>query len=87
VIFEEKGGDPTKISFGGWQVTGLCSFVSEDHPSIDLESWDKTFNNTSEGKTALQLTCPESMAISYIKFAGYGDPSGSCGTYSQGNCH
>ena len=87
VIFEEKGGDPMKISFGRRRVTGLCGFVSEDYPSVDLESWDKSFNNTSEGKAALQLTCPESMAISSIKFASYGNPSGTCGTYSQGNCH
>jgi len=87
VIFEEKGGDPTKISFGRRRVTGICGFVSEDHPSIDLESWDKSLNNTIEVKAALQLTCPESMSISSIKFASYGNPSGSCGTYSQGNCH
>ncbi|ONK73107.1 uncharacterized protein A4U43_C04F27330 [Asparagus officinalis] len=87
VIFEEKGGDPTKISFGRRKVTGLCGFVSEDYPSINLESWDKNMNNASEDAVALHLTCPESTVISSIKFASYGNPSGSCGTYTRGSCH
>lgn len=87
VIFEEKGGDPTKISFGRRRATSLCGFISEDYPSIDLETWDNGFNDASEGRTVLQLTCPESSVISSIKFASYGNPSGSCGAYSAGNCH
>lgn len=89
VIFEEKGGDPTKISFGRRRATGLCSFRSEDYPSMDLESWDKAFNITSEGSAAFKLACPgpEGSVISSIKFASYGNPSGSCGNYSTGTCH
>lgn len=87
VILEEKGGDPTKVSFVRRRVTGLCSFVSEDYPSIDLESWETSFNNRHEGMANLQLTCPKSTIISSIKFASYGNPSGTCGTYNQGSCH
>lgn len=87
VIFEEKGGDPTKITFARRRVTTICSFVSEDYPSMDLESWDKSISYSSGNRTGLHLNCPESTVISSIRFASYGSPSGTCGTYSPGTCH
>ncbi|CAN1802615.1 Beta-galactosidase 10 [Linum perenne] len=33
VIFEEKGGDPTKIKFSKRRTSGVCASVSEDYPS------------------------------------------------------
>ncbi|KAL6524620.1 Beta-galactosidase 10 [Orobanche hederae] len=36
VIFEEEGGDPTKIRFSKRKVSSVCTHVSEDHPSFNL---------------------------------------------------
>lgn len=87
VIFEEKGGDPTKITFSKRQVIGLCGFVSTDYPSMDLESWDQSIKSNNGDKAAMHLQCPEGMLISSITFASFGNPSGTCRYYRQGSCH
>ena len=85
VIFEEIGGDPTKISFTTKQVGSLCSHVSESHPPpVDMWTTDQT--GTNVGPT-LSLECPSpNQVISSINFASFGTPQGSCGTYSHGIC-
>ncbi|XP_047259105.1 beta-galactosidase 9-like [Capsicum annuum] len=35
----------------------------------------------------MHLQCDEGHTISSIEFASYGDPNGSCQTFSQGKCH
>ncbi|OVA19360.1 D-galactoside/L-rhamnose binding SUEL lectin domain [Macleaya cordata] len=85
VIFEEKGGDPTKIKFSRRKVTGVCALILEDHPSV--ESWNKDIKVNNESKATLQLKCPDSTLISSIKFASFGTPTGKCGSYSKGDCH
>ncbi|XP_058097474.1 beta-galactosidase 10 isoform X1 [Magnolia sinica] len=87
VIFEEKGGEPTKISFSRRLAKGACGLVSEDYPSINVESWDNISKFNGEAKAALQLTCPENTVISSIRFASFGTPSGTCGSYQKGKCH
>lgn len=87
VIFEEKGGDPTKISFSRRVVTGVCGFISDNYPFGDLDSWDKNSEFNGEAKVTLQLKCPESKLISSIRFASFGTPNGTCGSYLKGNCH
>lgn len=87
VVFEEKGGDPTKISLGRRLVTKICGFISENYPTADLDSWDQNTDQTGEGKGTLRLSCPENTIISSVNFASYGNPSGSCGHFSTGNCH
>uniref|UniRef100_A0A1D1Y0M8 Beta-galactosidase n=3 Tax=Anthurium amnicola TaxID=1678845 RepID=A0A1D1Y0M8_9ARAE len=87
VIFEERGGDPTKISFSRRLVTGICSFVQEDYPSMDFESQDKSVNVDGDAKATLSLKCPGGTMISNIRFASFGTPSGRCGSYLQGDCH
>ncbi|XP_020572692.1 beta-galactosidase 3 isoform X2 [Phalaenopsis equestris] len=87
VIFEEKGGDPTKITFSRRRVSNICSFVSEDYPFVDLENWENAIRSTSDGRATLHLACPASTSISSIRFASYGNPSGVCGSYQQGICH
>lgn len=85
VIFEEKGGDPTKITFSRRAVSSVCSVVSEHYPSIDLESWDKSITNDATAK--VQLSCPKGKNISSVKFASLGNPSGTCRSYQKGSCH
>ncbi|KAK4567104.1 hypothetical protein RGQ29_003086 [Quercus rubra] len=84
VIFEEKGGDPTKIKFSRRKISGVCALVAEDYPSV--ESWLESAND-NKTKTSAYLKCPESTRISTIKFASFGTPTGTCGSYSKGDCH
>nr|BAB86232.1 putative beta-D-galactosidase [Oryza sativa Japonica Group] len=87
VIFEEKGGDPTKITFSRRTVASVCSFVSEHYPSIDLESWDRNTQNDGRDAAKVQLSCPKGKSISSVKFVSFGNPSGTCRSYQQGSCH
>jgi hypothetical protein len=34
-----------------------------------------------------RITCPSGSIISAIRFASYGNPEGSCGSYTEGPCH
>ncbi|CAN6440042.1 unnamed protein product [Victoria cruziana] len=83
VIFEEKGGDPTKISFSRRLVTGACGLVSEDYPSLKTTP----DNRKNSNKASLHLACPDGTRISSIKFASFGTPTGKCGSYKRGTCH
>lgn len=86
VIFEEKGGDPSKIEFSRRKITGVCALVAENYPSIDLESWNEG-SGSNKTVTTVHLGCPEDTHISSVKFASFGNPTGACGSYTQGNCH
>ncbi|PKA64758.1 Beta-galactosidase 3 [Apostasia shenzhenica] len=87
VIFEEKGGDPMKITFSRRRITSICGFVSEDYPSIDLDNWQNAIGSNGGGRASLHLVCHGNASISSIKFASYGNPSGACGSYQRGTCH
>lgn len=86
MIFEEKGGDPLKIKFSRRKITGVCAIVAENYPSIDLESWHEG-NGSNNTIATVHLRCPEGTHISTVNFASFGNPTGSCGSYTQGNCH
>lgn len=82
VLFEEVGGDPTRVSFALRKAGSLCAHVSQSHPPpVDAV-------NTAQKKDAvLHLECPHSdHVISSVKFASFGTPHGTCGSYSHGNC-
>ncbi|MFQ6635900.1 hypothetical protein Gotur_013209 [Gossypium turneri] len=83
VIFEEKGGDPTKITFSKRKISGLCSLIAEDFPMVDQAPVRKG----GSGKSAAHLKCPKNTLISNVKFASFGNPTGKCGSYSMGECH
>ncbi|XP_031250570.1 beta-galactosidase 3-like [Pistacia vera] len=70
VIFEEKGGDPTKIKFAKRKISGMCALVGEDYPLATVN-----------------LKCPKNSSISEVKFASFGNPEGTCGSYRKGHCH
>lgn len=86
VLFEEIGGDPTQLSFGTRQVESLCSHVSESHPS-PVDMWSSDSKEGRKLRPRLSLECPfPNQVISSIKFASYGRPSGTCGSFSHGSC-
>lgn len=85
VLFEHFGGDPSKISFVMRQTGSVCAQVSEAHPA-QIDSWSSQQPMQRFGP-ALRLECPkEGQVISSVKFASFGTPSGTCGSYSHGEC-
>ncbi|KAL3518368.1 hypothetical protein ACH5RR_020957 [Cinchona calisaya] len=87
VLFEEEGGDPTQISFATRQIDRLCSVVDETHPPpMNTFASNNITGNTTVPK--VNLGCPNpNGVIAEIKFAGFGNPKGSCGSFSRGDCN
>lgn len=86
VLFEEMGGDPTQISFATRQIGSLCSQVSESHP-IPVDIWTSAQEAAKRAGPTMLLECPSpNQAISSIKFASFGTPGGTCGSFSHGRC-
>ncbi|CAI9105117.1 OLC1v1003974C1 [Oldenlandia corymbosa var. corymbosa] len=88
VLFEQIGGDPTQISFATKQSGSLCSTVSESHP-MPVDMWNTLDQDSSSEKAGptLSLECPHpNEVISSIKFASFGTPEGTCGSFSHGKC-
>uniref|UniRef100_A0A0D3FE80 beta-galactosidase n=2 Tax=Oryza TaxID=4527 RepID=A0A0D3FE80_9ORYZ len=86
VVFEELGGDSSKIALAKRTVSGVCADVSEYHPNI--KNWQIESYGEPEFHTAkVHLKCAPGQTISAIKFASFGTPLGTCGTFQQGECH
>ncbi|XP_022157753.1 beta-galactosidase 10 [Momordica charantia] len=85
VIFEEKGGDPTKIRLSKRKITVVCAHLGVGHPLI--ESSSEVENIRRMNKSSVHLKCPHNTRIATIKFASFGTPQGTCGSYSIGDCH
>ncbi|CAH9072943.1 unnamed protein product [Cuscuta europaea] len=87
VLFEEAGGNPTKISFVTRETPSVCSRISESHPTpIDMWVPSEEDAGMQAGPT-MSLECPlPNQLISSINFASFGTPQGRCGSYSHGKC-
>ncbi|KAK7346392.1 hypothetical protein VNO80_20910 [Phaseolus coccineus] len=87
VIFEELGGDPSKISLVKRSVSSVCADVSEYHPNI--KNWHiESYGKSEEFRPPkVHLHCSPGQTICSIKFASFGTPLGTCGNYVQGACH
>ncbi|KAL9436863.1 hypothetical protein AB3S75_022834 [Citrus x aurantiifolia] len=77
VIFEEKGGDPTRIRFSRRNISSICGLVAANEDG----------NESSNSNAAVHLKCPKNRSISTVKFASFGTPTGKCGSFSMGDCH
>jgi hypothetical protein len=89
VLFEETGGDPSKISLEVHYTKAICSRISENYYP-PLSAWSHlTSGHVSVDTVApeLHLQCDDGHVISQIKFASYGTPSGDCQNFSKGKCH
>ncbi|XVF15839.1 hypothetical protein REPUB_Repub09cG0190900 [Reevesia pubescens] len=87
VLFEELGGDPSRISLVKRSVSSVCAEVSEYHPNI--KNWQiESYGKAQEfHRPKVHLHCSPGQSISFIKFASFGTPLGTCGSYQQGPCH
>ncbi|KAL6974535.1 hypothetical protein U1Q18_028720 [Sarracenia purpurea var. burkii] len=86
VVFEEWGGDPTGISLVRRTTGSVCADVYEGQPTL------KNWHMLASGKVdklqpKVHLGCARRQKISQIKFASYGLPQGTCGSYREGSCH
>ncbi|MFS8010460.1 putative beta-galactosidase [Helianthus anomalus] len=87
VLFEELGGDPRRITLTKRSMTSVCADMFEYHTNIT--NWQ----TESNGKTLpirrpkIHLQCGPGLLISSIKFASFGTPIGTCGTFQRGTCH
>ncbi|KAL3621849.1 Beta-galactosidase 3 [Castilleja foliolosa] len=88
VLFEEVGGDPTRINVVKRSVTSVCAAVSEYHPNIKNWRMEGYGIKTQDfDKPKVHLRCGPGQSISLIKFASFGTPLGTCGTFQEGTCH
>ncbi|MCD9641017.1 Beta-galactosidase 10 [Datura stramonium] len=87
VILEETGGDPSQVRFSIRKISGACGHLSEDHPSFDVEYLQGSEIENNKNRATLRLKCPTNTNISAVKFASFGNPTGTCGSYMQGDCH
>lgn len=87
VLFEEIGGDASKISLVKRATTSVCASAQEQHPTV--VNWHTDSNGESEmlRQAKIHLECAAGQTISGIKFASFGTPSGTCGAYQLGTCH
>jgi hypothetical protein len=84
------GGDPTQISFATKQTgSNLCLTVSQSHPPpVDTWTSDSKISNRNRTRPVLSLKCPISTQVIFsIKFASFGTPKGTCGSFTQGHCN
>jgi hypothetical protein len=88
VLFEEVGGDPTKISFTTRNTGSLCTHVSEMHPpQVNSGVYSEKMVGRQKPGPMVHLTCPgPDQIINEIRFASFGTPQGTCGSYSHGEC-
>ncbi|KAG5089440.1 hypothetical protein JHK86_002052 [Glycine max] len=87
VVFEELGGDPSKISLVKRSVSSVCADVSEYHPNIRNWHIDSYGKSEEFHPPKVHLHCSPGQTISSIKFASFGTPLGTCGNYEKGVCH
>ncbi|KAG6776519.1 hypothetical protein POTOM_020032 [Populus tomentosa] len=88
VVFEELGGDASKISLVKRSTTSVCADAFEHHPA--MENYNTESNGESERnlhQAKVHLRCAPGQSISAIKFASFGTPTGTCGSFQEGTCH
>jgi hypothetical protein len=84
VVFEEWGGDPSGIALVKRTTGSVCADIYEGQPT--LKSWGM-INSGKTNRPKAHLWCPPGQKISQIKFASYGLPQGTCGSFQEGSCH
>uniref|UniRef100_A0A6N2MLH2 Beta-galactosidase n=1 Tax=Salix viminalis TaxID=40686 RepID=A0A6N2MLH2_SALVM len=85
-VFEELGGDPSGISLVKRTTGSVCADIFEGQPA--LKNWQVVASGkVSSLQPKAHLWCPPGQKISQIKFASYGMPQGTCGSFREGSCH
>lgn len=86
VLFEEWGGEPNGISLAKRSTSSVCADVFEGQPT--LKNWQMVgLGKFDHLQAKAHLWCPPGQKISKIKFASFGMPQGTCGSFKEGSCH
>ncbi|XP_024362300.1 beta-galactosidase 9 [Physcomitrium patens] len=88
VLFEEIGGDVSKVSLVTRSAPAVCTHVHESQPPPVL-FWpaNSSMDAMSSRSGEAVLECIAGQHIRHIKFASFGNPKGSCGNFQRGTCH
>ncbi|KAJ9559973.1 hypothetical protein OSB04_005133 [Centaurea solstitialis] len=87
VLFEEVGGNISRISLVKRTPRHVCASTFEHHPVTDNWQTESTGETTMLHDTKVRLQCGLGQSISAINFASFGTPFGGCGDFRQGACH
>ncbi|CAN0846104.1 Beta-galactosidase 14 [Linum grandiflorum] len=89
ILEEEEGANPEKIEILTVNRNTICSNIAENHiPTV--KSWARQQGQimklVDKVQPTAQLRCPPQKKIVSIDFASFGDPNGTCGSYTVGTC-
>ncbi|KAK4429296.1 Beta-galactosidase 3 [Sesamum alatum] len=87
VLFEELGGDASKISLVKRTTASVCANAFEHRPSVANYQIHSTSASKMLHQAKVHLRCAPGQSISAITFASFGTPTGTCGSFRLGNCH
>ncbi|KAI4386958.1 hypothetical protein MLD38_004831 [Melastoma candidum] len=87
VIFEEWGGDPNGITLVKREIDSVCADIFEWQPTLMNWKMQASGRTKKPLHPKAHLWCSPGQKISSIKFASFGTPEGSCGSFRQGSCH
>lgn len=87
VVFEEWGGDPHGISLVKREIGSVCADIFEWQPQLVNWQLQASGKVNKPLRPKAHLRCAPGQKISSIKFASFGTPEGSCGSFREGSCH
>ncbi|KAL7118537.1 hypothetical protein ACP275_02G008400 [Erythranthe tilingii] len=88
VVFEEIGGNPSKIDILIVNRDTICSVITEYHPP-QVKTWerkDNKFRSIADPIKAAYLTCPDKKVVTKVEFVTFGTVEGACGAFLPGKC-
>ncbi|GAA0145200.1 galactosidase [Lithospermum erythrorhizon] len=87
VVFEEWGGNPKGISLVKREIASVCADIYEWQPNLMNYEMKASGKVNKQLRPKAHLWCARGQKISSIKFASFGTPVGSCGSFREGTCH
>ncbi|KAK1358396.1 Beta-galactosidase [Heracleum sosnowskyi] len=87
VLFEELGGNPYGITLAKREVASVCADIYEWQPTLMNYEMQHSGKVNKPLRPKAHLTCAPGQKISSVKFASFGTPLGSCGSFQEGSCH
>ena len=90
VVLEEEKANPKEIEIMTVNRDVICSYISEYSPP-HVKSWARQDSHIRAVvdilEPAAHLKCPNHKKIDSVQFASFGDPIGSCGNFTLGECN
>lgn len=87
MVFEELGGDVSKISLAKRSARRVCADVYENHPSVENVIGQSLSEVKMRQGANIRLSCPRGQTVMSIEFASFGTSTGTCGSFEKGTCH